>query len=179
MPILHRLYSPMGRRGLAMVAALLLAACATTPVPSTGGGNQQGEQQDDRHGEAQAGNRSGEPEYGTPRDTPSPEVPTLALLQQSERAAEAGNVDEAIGYVERAIRLSPRDPALWLRLAELQLSAGRDSPAIQMAHKAIALSGSRPDIQRDAWLVVADALESQGDTEEAASIRQRWRTYRG
>jgi len=109
----------------------------------------------------------------------NPDIPTLALLQQSERAAEGGNLDEAIGYVERAIRLNPRDPVLWLRLAELQLSAGRDTPAIQMAQKAIALAGSRTDVERDAWLVVADARERLGEPEEANRIRARWRTYRG
>lgn len=163
-----------GRSVPALVAAALLAGCATTPVPST----REGSTLPDSGSPGRDGS-SAEPMPGTPRQTPGPEVPTLALLQQSERAVQAGNVDEAIGYVERAIRLSPRDPGLWLRLAELQLAAGHDGTAIQMANKAIALSSSRPDVQRSAWLVVADARERQGDPDEAARIRQRWRTYRG
>jgi tetratricopeptide (TPR) repeat protein len=173
MPKPHFFEASPGRRMLGFITALLLAGCATAPVPSAGDDSPS-------HGDgAVDAGAAGAPGASRPRETPSPEVPTVALLQQSERAAEAGDVDEAIGYVERAIRLSPRDPALWLRLAELQLSAGDDARAIQMANKAIALSSSRPDIQRDAWLVVADARERQGDTAEAARIRQRWRTYRG
>ncbi len=106
-------------------------------------------------------------------------MPTLALLQQSQRAVGEGNLDEAIAYVERAIRMNPKDPELWLRLAELQLSADHPSSAVQVAQKAIALSGSGTEVQRKAWLVVADARERQGDAEEAARIRTQWRTYRG
>ena len=57
--------------------------------------------------------------------------------------------------------------------------AAARAPQRNSAQKAIALSGSRADIERNAWLVVADARERQGDTEEAARIRQHWRTYQG
>ena len=114
-----------------------------------------------------------------PNAQPSYAVPTLALLQQSQRAVGEGNLDEAIAYVERAIRMNPKDPELWLRLAELQLSADHPASAAQVAQKAIALSGSGTEVQRKAWLVVADARERQGNAEEAARIRTQWQTYRG
>jgi cytochrome c-type biogenesis protein CcmH/NrfG len=119
------------------------------------------------------------PRISEPNAQPDYAVPTLALLQQSQRAVGEGNLDEAIAYVERAIRMNPKDPELWLRLAELQLSADHPASAAQVAQKAIALSGSETEVQRKAWLVVADARERQGDAEEAARIRTRWRTYRG
>ena len=126
-----------------------------------------------------------EPEPAEQADEPpAPPVqdtraPTLALLRQSERSAEDGDLEEAIAYVERAIRLNSRDPALWLRLARLQLAADRPATAEQLAHKAVALSGSQGSERREAWLMVADALEAQGDDEGAARIRAQWRTYRG
>lgn len=106
-------------------------------------------------------------------------APTLALLRQSERSAESGDLAGAIAYVERAIRLNSRDAELWLRLARLQLAAERPERAEQLAQKAIALAGNASDEQRAGWLVVADALEAQGDRDAAARIRARWRTYRG
>ena len=105
-------------------------------------------------------------------------TPTLALLRQSERSAESGDLDSAIAYVERAIRLNSRDPALWLRLARLQLAAERPARAEQLAQKAIALA-ERDDQQRQGWLLVADAREALGDHDGAERIRARWRTYRG
>ncbi len=109
---------------------------------------------------------------------PSTASPTLALLRQSERSADGGDLGSAIAYVERAIRLDPRDGSLWLRLGRLQLAANRPDVAEQMAQKAIALAANR-SAQRDGWLLVADAREARGDAEAAAEIRARWRTFRG
>ncbi len=109
---------------------------------------------------------------------PGAASPTLALLRQSERSADGGDLGSAIAYVERAIRLDPRDGALWLRLGRLQLAAGRPDAAEQMAQKAIALAADRR-AERDGWLLVADAREARGDAEAAAEIRARWRTLRG
>lgn len=118
-------------------------------------------------------------EAATPRH-PSNDAsaPTLALLQQSARARDSGDLESAIGYVERAIRLDPRDADLWLELAGLQLAAGRAPAAEQLAHKAIALAADG-GTQRRGWLLAADAVEAQGDSAEAERIRARWRTYRG
>jgi predicted Zn-dependent protease len=101
------------------------------------------------------------------------------LLAQSDRAATAGRHDEAIAYVERALRIHGDDVELWLRLAELQLAASRPGNAEQLAQRAIAMAGSRTDWQRRGWLIVADAREAQGDAEEAERIRFQWRSYRG
>jgi tetratricopeptide (TPR) repeat protein len=114
-----------------------------------------------------------------PASTDNPQVPTLALLQQSRRSADSGDLASAIAYVERAIRLSPRDASLWLQLARLQIGAGQPGRAEQTAQKALSLSSRQRDLQRDSWLVIADAREAQGDHDGAARIRAEWRTYRG
>jgi cytochrome c-type biogenesis protein CcmH/NrfG len=177
-----------GSRNLtaALLVALLLAGCASTSPVATVEDSQQrgatGQTGPDTHS---AGDRSSSlpgttpPQAIEPNAEPNYAVPTLALLQQSQRAVGEGNLDEAIAYVERAIRMNPRDPELWLRLAELQLSADHPASAAQVARKAIALSGSGTEVQRKAWLVVADSRERQGDAEGAARIRTQWRTYRG
>lgn len=114
-----------------------------------------------------------------PAPAANPQAPTLALLQQSRHSAASGDLESAISYVERAIRLSPRDSALWLQLARLQLDAGRAARAEQTAQKALSLAGRERDLERDSWLVIADAREAQGDADGAARIRAQWRTYRG
>jgi tetratricopeptide (TPR) repeat protein len=110
---------------------------------------------------------------------PRTDVATLALLEQSDRAVQSGNLDEAIAYVERALRVNGQDVDLWLRLAELQLAANRAGTAEQLAQRAIALSGDRVDRQRRGWLLVADAKEAQGQHADAERIRAQWHTYRG
>jgi tetratricopeptide (TPR) repeat protein len=119
-----------------------------------------------------------------PASTPEARQPdtagaTLALLEQSERAASAGDADAAVAYVERAIRLSPRSADLWLQLARLQLANEDPEAAVQFANKAISLAGDRVDWVREAWLLIADARAAQGDGDGAREIRERWRGYRG
>lgn len=156
----------------------LLGGCATTPA--TGSGSESAP--------------AGTPAPPAPADTapaqtvpppaaggtrPSTDSATLALLQQSDRAEAGGSLDEALSYVERAVRIEPRRADLWTRLASLELAAGNPTTAIQYAQKALTLSTDRPDWQRDAWLVIADAREALGEKAEAAAIRQRWQTARG
>ncbi len=161
-----------------LLAATLVSGCASTyGPPARPSGAPPG-----APGEGEA--RPGElPAPDVSQDEPAAagdaRTPTLALLRQSERSANDGDLDGAIAYVERAIRLDSRDAALWLRLARLQLAANHPGTAEQIAHRAIALAGDQTQQQREGWLLVADALEAQGKDDDAADIRARWRTYRG
>jgi tetratricopeptide (TPR) repeat protein len=105
---------------------------------------------------------------------------TLALLQQSARAEQTGSLPEAMAYAERAVRIEPRRADLWTRLATLELLNGDSNAAIQYANKAVSLAGDHPDWLRDAWLVIADALAVEGDSEGARRIREQWQgTFNG
>ncbi|MGE0622976.1 MAG: tetratricopeptide repeat protein [Pseudomonadales bacterium] len=174
-PILGHLALPL------LLIAGLLGGCATTPVTTSG---------TPPAGEPTVGEGAAAEPSAAPSDAPGtapPAVPprpstdtaTLALLQQSDRAVESGSIDEALSYVERAVRIEPRRADLWTRLASLELSAGNPTTAIQYAQKALTLATDRPDWQRDAWLVIAGAREALGDTAEAAAIRKRWQTAKG
>jgi len=90
-----------------------------------------------------------------------------------------GDLDEAIATLERAIRLSPRDPELWLARADLSLAAGDAAAAVQFARKGLALAGDRQPLLRRAWLTIADAEAARGNAEAAAAIRERWGRFRG
>ena len=158
-----------------MCLALWAAGCATSPLPppviASEGVDEPGP---DAQQEVPV-----PPSQSATRQVPDTGNATLALLKQSARAESSGNTDEAVAYIERAIRLNPRQADLWLRLAELQLVRQDPDAAVQFANKAIALAGRRMDWVRDAWLVIADARAAQGDATTAEEIRQRWQTYQG
>lgn len=112
-------------------------------------------------------------------ELPQTDSATVALLNQSQRAHDSGNQIEAVAYIERAIRLNPRQADLWLRLAKLHLEQADLEAAIQYANKTISLAGQRMDWVQQAWLVIADARAAQGDLQTAQEIRSKWQTYRG
>ena len=72
-------------------------------------------------------------------DTPDTSNATLALLQQSQRAATSGATNEAISYLERAIRIEPRRADLWLQLAALEVTNQQhpcsQEPAVDIARR--------------------------------------------
>ena len=161
---------------LLIFLALLAAGCATSPAPrSTPADEPPAELSTD------AGDPAAEEEPGatTQAQRPSPDQATLALLNQSERAAASGEIDEALSYAERAVRIDPRRADLWTGLARLELANEDPTTAIHYAQKAISLAGTRADWQRDAWLVIADAKEALGESAEAEEIRARWQSVRG
>lgn len=59
-----------------------------------------------------------------------------ALQQQAEREAASGNLDKAADTLERALRIEPRNPDLWLQLSEIKRRQGNLEQASQMAAKA-------------------------------------------
>jgi len=164
---------------LTWLLALLLSGCGSSPLtpagtpPAAGADSQT---QSPTRADADTAKALPTP---APAAKPDTDAATLALLQQSQRAETAGSINEAIAYTERAIRIAPRQADLWIRLAKLELANTQPESAIQYANKALSLAATRIDWQRDAWLVIADARASLGDTAEAARIRERWQTYRG
>jgi tetratricopeptide (TPR) repeat protein len=64
-----------------------------------------------------------------------------ALLAQSRTQRAAGSLPAAKASLERALRLAPNDPEVWLELGELELQTGNNAQAATMARKALSLAG--------------------------------------
>jgi tetratricopeptide (TPR) repeat protein len=82
-----------------------------------------------------------------PRDAPAARPQNDAsgasgvLLEQSRAQRAAGSLPSARASLERALRLDPNNPVLWLALGELELQTGNSTQAATMARKAMTLSG--------------------------------------
>lgn len=99
----------------------------------------------------------------TTQPQPKPASPvTLALQDESQRAAAAGDLPKAIQIIERAIRIQPDKPELWLDLARLHLKEGNPAQAEQFARKALLFTGQRYDLEQQAWVIIADARAAEG-----------------
>ena len=75
---------------------------------------------------------------------------TQALLAQSRAARAAGSYAQASATIERALRIAPSDPRLWVELGEIQLASGDAAQAATLARKALTLAA-------DDSVAIADA----------------------
>lgn len=71
----------------------------------------------------------------------------LALLSQAKKQEMAGNPEKAAAVLERALRIEPKNPQLWYRLALLRLQQGKLELAKSLAAKSSALSQGDEDLQ--------------------------------
>ena len=91
----------------------------------------------------------------------------IALLDDSDRQAAAGKQQQAIASIERALRIDPKNPLLWNRLARLRLQDGQWPQAIAMAKKSNVLAVKDRKLQSDNWGIIARAREATGDKDGA------------
>ena len=63
------------------------------------------------------------------------------LLEQSRVQRAAGSLPAARASLERALRLDPNNPAVWIEIGELELQSGNNAQAAAMARKALTLTG--------------------------------------
>ena len=112
----------MIRTLLVTLLATVLAACAQVPATP------------------------GSPDYGEPPSIPddsgeSTPSASAALLDQSRQQSAVGEYSQAAASVERALRIEPGNPWLWLELARIHQATGNGQQAQASAAKALSLSG--------------------------------------
>ncbi len=66
-----------------------------------------------------------------------------SLFSLAEQQESNGNLRGATGILERAIRISPRNPEIYLRLAELNYRQGKNAQAQSFAEKALSLNPNK------------------------------------
>lgn len=89
--------------------------------------------------------RAPAPSEPAPVEPPAPQSTASAtLLEQGREARFAGRTAEATASLERALRIDPNNPLLWIELAEVKAMDGDRTQAREMARKAMTLaSGDR------------------------------------
>ncbi len=100
------------------------------------------------------------------------------LVEEAEAQRKRGDFPGAAATLERALRIEPRDPHLWNRLAHVRLEQGRFDLAGDLAAKSSALAGDNSGLKRDNWLVIARARRAAGDTEGANAAERKAESLR-
>ncbi len=126
------------------------------------------------------------PEPAAPAAPPAPAPPpprpprenhlspaTRSLVTQAHTLLAHGDIDGASATLDRALRIEPSNPLLWIELGRVRLVDGNAHQAEVCARKALALASGDPAAQGQAGRVLADALRAQGRNQEAVQVESR------
>ncbi len=96
-----------------------------------------------------------------------------SLVAQAHRQAAGGDPQLAISTLERALRIEPDNPLLWIELGEVHEAAGHFEQAGGIGHKALQLATGDAHAQSVSWRLIADSLKARNRNGEAAEAQHR------
>ncbi len=110
----------------------------------------------------------------SPQPLPEPVNPepvlgsaSRALVSQAQAQVTAKNYAVAASSIERALRIEPANPLLWIELAKVRQAEGNYVQAENMARKAVSMSVQAPKAQAQAWELIAQSYRARGKNLEA------------
>lgn len=95
------------------------------------------------------------------------------LTAQAQGAERAGNLDQASGYLERALRIEPRDPQLLQHMAEIKLQTEDYQQALNFAVRSYDIGPRVGEICSRNWRTISVAREHLNDVNGASEAEER------
>ncbi len=80
---------------------------------------------------------------------PAPGRAVRALMARAAQQEQAGELVAAAGSLERALRIEPKNPELWNRLAHVRYKQKQYSLAASLAAKSNSFAGQDPALRAD------------------------------
>lgn len=96
-----------------------------------------------------------------------------ALVAQAHRQASGGDYGQAAVTLERALRIEPDNPLLWIELGRARLGENNPVQADAMGRKALALATGDAGAQAAAWRLIADGFRARGRDPDAYDADRR------
>lgn len=103
----------------------------------------------------------------------------VALISESDRNRNGGDLDAAVVVMERALRIDSRNPTLTYKLAQLRIRQNKPQQAEELAGKAALLAGSDLDLKRKSWLLIAEARQMQQNYQGAKEAKIKAESFFG
>jgi tetratricopeptide (TPR) repeat protein len=99
--------------------------------------------------------------------------PTRALVAQSHQQSARGDYGQAAATLERALRIEPDNPLVWIELGRVRIGEKDGAQADAMGRKALSLATGDPSAQAASWHLIADSLRLRDRNPEAADADRR------
>lgn len=96
-----------------------------------------------------------------------------ALVTQAQTQTAAGNYAVAASTLERALRIEPDSPELWIEIGKVRQAEGNSGQAENMGRKALSLATGDPRNQSAAWRLIADSYRARKRPQEAREAELR------
>lgn len=167
----------------ALIAAAALSACAlfrpppAQPVPAGPGQTAAGSAQPPPPGAPAPAPLTAEPPPQPSAPSPAKQfhlgAAAGALVTQAHQQAGSGDTAQAAATLERALRIEPDNPLVWIELGRVRLAENNPAQADAMGRKALALATGDAAAQSSAWRLIADALRARGNNGDAADADRR------
>ncbi|MGC2030151.1 MAG: tetratricopeptide repeat protein [Steroidobacteraceae bacterium] len=98
---------------------------------------------------------------------------TSSLVSQARALISRGDLDGASSTLDRALRIEPNNPLVWIELGRLRLAESDAHQAEGCGRKALALASGDRGTQAQAGRLLADALRAQRRNQEAIEIERQ------
>jgi predicted Zn-dependent protease len=95
---------------------------------------------------------------------------TSSLVTQAHGLMAHGDLDGASATLDRALRIEPNNPLLWVERGKLRLAENDPRQAESCARKALALASGDRAAQAQSGHLLADALRAQKRNQEAHDV---------
>jgi Tfp pilus assembly protein PilF len=96
-----------------------------------------------------------------------------ALVTQAHGQLGGGDTAQAAATLERALRIEPENPLVWIELGRVRLAENNPAQADAMARKALTLASGDAAAQSSAWRLIADSQRARGNNGAAADADRR------
>ena len=116
-----------------------------------------------------------------PASRPPPPLPrenhlspaTRSLVSQARTLLARGDLDGASSTLDRALRIEPGNPLLWIERGRLRLAENDPRQAEGCGRKALALASGDRSTEEHAGRLLADALRAQQRNPEAREVERQ------
>jgi len=113
-----------------------------------------------------------------PRERPKVAPATLgaastALVSQAQSQRKRGDFPGATISIERAMRIEPNNPLLWIEMGRLRMDQANFPQAESMGRKALSMSVGDDRTQSLAWQLIADSFKARGKNPQAQDALER------
>jgi len=118
------------------------------------------------------------PAISVPRERPKVAPATLspaskALVSQAQAQRKKGDLPGAAGSLDRALRIEPNNPLLWIEMGRLRMDQRNFAQAESMGRKALSMAVGDNRTQAAAWQLIADSLRARGKNPQAQEALEK------